>query len=250
MYEGAPGWAFVLVIFGVYLAIQISFNLAKLILKAKNLQALYLAFSSSLISNLWLIASSLTAFLVFGVKMRVEIPRPYPDVPLILFALIICFFIMLIDSYLRLVVRRRLGQKMLVESEEALFLYPTTLGVWELAFFNLAVIKPVAFELFMRGLVLGSLIIMFESMNTLSASTLAVVITAIVEFILRPNPERLANTIILSIILSVVYLASVGGVISTVIVRLLASVLLSLYFVHLVIKASGRMGTDKQEEGK
>jgi len=245
-----PGWALVLILFGVYLFIQAIFNLVKLRLPKDSVGHLQMAFASTIVSYVWLISATLVFWLALGYKVRVDIPPLYPDIPVIVLALLICFIVMLVDFYFRMVVKRRLGGQIIVDAEEIFFLFPTTIGAWELAFFNLAILKPFAFELFVRGVVLPAGQDLLAEFHIIVANILAILIACVVEFFLKPNTQRIFTTFFVSFLLSVVYLASAGGVVSSLVVRLSASVLLSMYLMHLVIKASKEETLTKESEKK
>jgi len=240
----------VLILFGVYVFIQAIFNLAKLRFPKDSPRHLQIAFASTIVSYVWLISGTLVFWLGLGYKVRVDIPPLYPDVPVILLALLICFIVMLVDFYFRIVVKRRLGGQIMVDTEEIFFLFPTTIGAWELAFFNLAILKPFAFELFVRGVVLSAGQQLLAEFHIIVANILAIAIAGVVEFLLKPNVERIFTTFFVSFLLSVVYLASAGGVVSSLVVRLVASVLLSMYLMHLVIKASKEETLNEKSEKK
>lgn len=238
MFENPQLWAWPLVILGGYLLLNAGFNLAKtLVRRGGAIRALRISFASALLSNSWLVASTLVVSIAFGRELRVGMPALYPDLFLIFIGLLVLFVVMLIDFYLRMVVRRRLGLQIILEAEEGLFFYPGSVAAWELALFNFSILKPFAYELFLRGMVLATVIELTSSLNIAASYILSVAVIAFIEFILQPNPERAVATVITSFTLSMIYLASAGGVVSSIITRVSASILLSLYLMHLVLRA-------------
>ncbi len=236
MYEKIPTWTWLVILLGVYLFLQIVFNILKTFWVKDERRALLIGFISSIVSYLWLISAVLVITLTLGYELRAEVPQFYPDFLLIIIAFLICFVVSLVDFYVRMVIRRKLGQTVMVDAEEGYFLTPTSVGAWELAFFNLAILKPFAYELFVRGIALVAFLELTNQWNVFLSYLFALILTSFVEFMLKPRADSFLPILIISAILSIVFLASSGGIISTIIVRVSSSILLSLYFMHLVFK--------------
>ena len=197
-----------------------------------------IAFTSAFTSNVYLVVASLVIAVVAGLDFRVEIPRLYPELPLILVGVVAVFLILLSDLYVRLVLRRRLGQQLLMDAEETYLLLPVSVGSWEMAFFNFLVLKPFGYELFVRGLSIAVLLPVFHDWSWQSQFAAVIALAAIIELLLKPDSQRIVSTITVSVTLSIIFLAS-NGIVVTLIIRILASVLLSLYLLHLAMRAAG-----------
>ncbi len=238
MYENVPSWAWLAIILGGYLLIQVVFNGIRVLRGNRKANAIRTGFLATLISYLWLVIAVLTVSVAFGYQLPVDKPGIYPDILLIIFGFLLVFLVLLIDFYFRMVVKRKLGLQLFVDAEEALFLLPSTLGTWEIAFFNFAVLKPFAYELFLRGMMLPTIVEMTGAWSIGVSYLTAAAVTCVVEFLLKPAPDRVISTILVSVMLTIIFLASPGGIVAPIIVRVSASILLSLYFMHLVLRAS------------
>lgn len=240
------GWVYIVIVLAGYFAIQLLFNLAKLGARGRKRVQHVVAFASAVTSNVYLVVVALVIAVVAGLDFRVEIPRLYPDLPLIVVGVLALFLTLLSDLYIRLVLRRRLGQQLLMDAEETYLLLPTGIGSWEVAFFNFLVLKPFGYELFVRGLTIAVLLPLFHDWSWQSRFAAVIVLVVVIEHLLKPDRQRLVPTIIVSVTLSIIFLAS-SGIVVTLLIRVLASALLSLYLLHLAMRVAG---SGREEIGK
>ena len=90
-------------------------------------------------------------------------------------------------------------------------------------------LKGFAYEVYLRGFALTTLMAVSDN------PVLSIFIVAVMEFLLRPHGERLVPVVIVSALLSVIFYAS-SGLIVTIIIRVVGNYILSLYLVYLTLK--------------
>jgi len=241
-------WVYIFIVLAGYFAIQLLFNLAKLGVRGQKRVQHSIAFASAVTSNIYLVAASLVVAVIAGLDFRVEIPRLFPDLPLILVGILALFLTLLSDLYIRLVLRRRLGQQLLMDAEETFLLLPVSVATWEMAFFNFLVLKPFGYELFIRGLSIAALLPVFKDWPWQSQFAAVIVLSAVVELLLKPDGQRVVSAAIVSVTLSIIFLAS-SGIVITLLIRVLASALISLYLLHLAMRVAGA-GKDEVEQSR
>jgi hypothetical protein len=222
-------------IFLGYFVLQIIGNAVKLSFSRDMPRVQMISFGASMASHAYLILGSLITALVMGLDFRVGLPKLSPDVLLLLLGLIIYLFIFLLDVYLRLVMRRR-RPGALLDVDEQLIITPQSSTTWELALFNFVLLRGFAYEVFLRGFALTVLMSVFDN-NPIAP----VIIVIVMEFLLRPIGERLVPTVIISLLLSVIFLSlwASGGLLVTIIIRIIGNYIVSLYMVYLTFKGSG-----------
>jgi hypothetical protein len=143
--------------------------------------------------------------------------------------LVIYLLVFLLDVYMRLVLKKRRGTLSILDVDESFIVAPPSAAMWELALFNFVLLKGFAYEVYLRGFALTTL------MAATDSPVLAIFLVAVIEFLLRPHGERLVPVVIVSALLSVVFYAS-SGLIVTIIIRVVGNYILSLYLVYLTIK--------------
>ncbi len=214
-----------------YFALHICGNAVKLSFRRDPSLASIAAFAASMASHAYLILASLAAAIVLGLDFCVNVPVLTPDVYLLVLGLVIYLLIFLLDVYLRLVLRRRRPTTML-DVDEYFIITPRSPALWELALFNFVLLKGFAYEVFLRGFALTVLMGVFAD-----SPAVPIIIVAAMEFLLRPLGERLVPAVIISILLSVVFCAS-SGLLVTIIIRVVGNYIVSLYMVYLTFKGS------------
>lgn len=215
-----------------YFVLQLCANACKLSFRRDPSMVSIAAFAASMVSHAYLILASLAAAIVLELDFRVKLPALTPDVYLLVLGLIIYMLIFLLDVYLRLVLHRRRPTTML-DVDEHFIITPRSPALWELALFNFVLLKGFAYEVFLRGFALTVLMGVFSD-----SPAIPIIIVAVMEFLLRPLGERLVPTIIISILLSVVFWAS-SGLLVTIIIRVVGNYIVSLYMVYLTFKGGG-----------
>ncbi len=220
-----------IIIFVAYFGVQFGGNVLKLAVGQDTARIQNVAFGASMFSHAFLIIGSLAAALLLSLDFRVGLPSPMPDIVLLVLGLVIYLFVFLLDIYLRLVMRHRRPTTIL-DVDEQYIISPPGPSAWELALFNFVLLKGFAYEIFLRGFALTTLTALTDS------PALAISIVAVMEFLLRPHGERLVPTIIASVLLSVIYYAT-NGLIVTIIIRVVGNYFLSLYMVYLTFKGNG-----------
>jgi hypothetical protein len=211
----------------LYFILQIVGNTLKL--SRSGTVAAAIAFYSSLVSNAYLVLASLALALLMALDFRVKMPGMYPDMLLLVLGLVIYLLVFLLDVYMRLVLKKRRGTLSILDVDESFIVAPPSAAMWELALFNFVLLKGFAYEVYLRGFALTTL------MAATDSPVLAIFLVAVIEFLLRPHGERLVPVVIVSALLSVVFYAS-SGLIVTIIIRVVGNYILSLYLVYLTIK--------------
>jgi hypothetical protein len=211
----------------LYFILQIVGNTLKL--SRSGAVAAAIAFYSSLVSNAYLVLASLALALLMALDFRVKMPGMYPDMLLLVLGLVIYLLVFLLDVYMRLVLKKRRGTLSILDVDESFIVAPPSAAMWELALFNFVLLKGFAYEVYLRGFALTTL------MAATDSPVLAIFLVAVIEFLLRPHGERLVPVVIVSALLSVVFYAS-SGLIVTIIIRVVGNYILSLYLVYLTIK--------------
>ena len=210
-----------------YFILQIAGNTLKL--SRRGPAAAAIAFYSSLVSNAYLVLVSLAIALLMALNFRVKMPGMYPDMLLLVLGLVIYLLVFLLDVYLRLVLKKQRGTLSILDVDESFIVAPPNAAMWELALFNFVLLKGFAYEVYLRGFALTTLMAVTDN------PVLAIFLVAVLEFLLRPHGERLVPVVIVSALLSVVFYAS-SGLIVTIIIRVVGNYILSLYLVYLTIK--------------
>ncbi len=211
----------------VYFIIQVAGNMLKL--SREGAIAGAVAFYSSLASNAYLVLASLAAALLMALDFRVKLPAVYPDMMLLALGLVIYLLVFLLDVYLRLVLKKQRGTLSILDVDESFIVSPPNAATWELALFNFVLLKGFAYEVYLRGFALTTLMAVSDN------PVLSIFIVAVMEFLLRPHGERLVPVVIVSALLSVIFYAS-SGLIVTIIIRVVGNYILSLYLVYLTLK--------------
>lgn len=211
----------------LYFILQVVGNMLKLSRKGAIANAI--AFYSSLVSNAYLVLVSLAIALLMALDFRVKMPGMYPDMLLLVLGLVIYLLVFLLDVYLRLVLKKRRGTLSILDVDESFIIAPPNAAMWELALFNFVLLKGFAYEVYLRGFALTTLMAVSDN------PVLAIFIVAVLEFLLRPHGERLVPVVIVSALLSVIFYAS-SGLIVTIIIRVVGNYILSLYLVYLTLK--------------
>jgi hypothetical protein len=215
-----------------YFVLQIIGNAAMLSFRRDISRLQLAAFGASMASHAYLILGPLVAAVVLGLDFRVGLPGLAPDAYLFVLGLVIYLLIFLLDVYLRLVLRRR-HPTTLLDVDEQLIITPLSPASWELALFNFVLLKGFAYEVFLRGFALTVLMGVFPD-----SPVIPIIIVAVMEFLLRPLGERLVPTVIISVLLSVIFWAS-SGLLVTIIIRVVGNYIVSLYMVYLTFKGGG-----------
>lgn len=230
-----PSFISLIIVFVAYFGIQLVGNALKLAVRQDRGRMQAMAFGASMSSYAFLIIASLAVALLLSLDFRVGLPSPLPDIVLLVLGLVIYLFVFLLDIYLRLVMRHRRPTTIL-DVDEQYIISPPSPSAWELALFNFVLLKGFAYEVFLRGFALTTLTTLTDN------PALAICIVAIMEFLLRPHGERLVPTVIASVMLSVIYYAT-NGLIVTIIIRVVGNYFLSLYMVYLTFKGNGETKT-------
>ena len=230
-----PSLISLIILFVAYFGIQFVGNALKLAAGQDRGRMQTISFGASMFSHAFLIIASLAVALLFSLDFRVGLPSPLPDIVLLVLGLVIYLFVFLLDIYLRLVMRHRQPTTIL-DVDEQYIISPPSPTAWELALFNFVLLKGFAYEIFLRGFALTTLTALTDN------PALAICIVAVIEFLLRPHGERLVPTIIASVMLSVIYYAT-SGLIVTIIIRVVGNYFLSLYMVYLTFKGNGEKKT-------
>jgi len=225
-----PVMANLVFIFALYFVLQLAANALKLAFRGDPAHMQTVGFASSIVSYAYLILAPLSAALVYSLDFRVNIPTLLPDLVLLVLGLLVFLFVLLLDIHLRLVLRR--DRTAILDVDEQYIISPPGPAVWELALFNYVLLKSFAYEIFLRGFALTTLLALTDQ------PVAAICIVAVLEFLLRPHGERLVPTLIVSALFSIIYYAT-SGLLVTIIIRAVGSYFLSLYMVYLTLKGKG-----------